>query len=320
MQAGWTREVEQASRIRTRFDIDETERKRVMLISVIIPALNEAERLPALLECLAEEAVATELIVADGGSEDGTAEIASSLGAKVLKAPRGRGQQLAAGCALARGDAMLQLHADTDFPRGGLVALRDALASNPKIVGGNFRILFDGGTEFDEWLNGFYAWFRGHGIYYGDSGIFTRRQGLSSHWRCSSNRSDGGFGLLAPVGAGGQDSVHLRAAARFLVAPVYRAQAVAYRLRLDRDARALLFGRPARTAGATLQLFPQIGEAILARPRRATAQRSANLSNIRTQLRAPFRKLKRLYFSLGEWMASSSSAKPSISDFMPSSR
>ena len=147
-----------------------------MLISVIIPALNEAERLPALLECLAEEAVATELIVADGGSEDGTAEIASSLGAKVLKAPRGRGQQLAAGCALARGDAMLQLHADTDFPRGGLVALRDALASNPKIVGGNFRILFDGGTEFDEWLNGFYAWFRGHGIYYGDSGIFTRRQ------------------------------------------------------------------------------------------------------------------------------------------------
>ena len=44
------------------------------------------------------------------------------------------------------------------------------------MVGGNFRILFDGGGGFDRWLTGFYAWFRRYGLYYGDSGIYVRRE------------------------------------------------------------------------------------------------------------------------------------------------
>ena len=42
-------------------------------------------------------------------------------------------------------------------------------------VGGNFRLLFDGNEPFSRWLNGFYAWIRSRGVYYGDSGVFVRR-------------------------------------------------------------------------------------------------------------------------------------------------
>ena len=147
-----------------------------MLISVIIPTLNEADRLPALVASLHGDNVPCEIIVVDGGSEDTTRAIADGLGARVIEAPRGRGQQLAAGCAAARGEVLLQLHADTVFPVGGLTAIAAALADDEELVGGNFRILFDGGSEFAEWLTGFYAWFREYGLYYGDSGIFVRRR------------------------------------------------------------------------------------------------------------------------------------------------
>ena len=147
-----------------------------MLISVIIPTLNEADRLPALVASLLTDQTPCEIIVVDGGSEDATCAIADDLGARVLEAPRGRGQQLAAGCAAARGDVLLQLHADTVFPVGGLTAIAGVLEDDAELVGGNFRILFDGGSDFAEWLTGFYAWFREYGLYYGDSGIFVRRR------------------------------------------------------------------------------------------------------------------------------------------------
>ena len=44
------------------------------------------------------------------------------------------------------------------------------------MVGGNFRILFDGEDAFDRWLTRFYAWFRRFGLYYGDSAVFLRRE------------------------------------------------------------------------------------------------------------------------------------------------
>lgn len=147
-----------------------------MLISVIIPTLNEAGRLPPLIRRIAAEPVPHEIIVVDGGSEDETVETARALGASAFLSEPGRGQQLKAGCARASGDVLLQLHADTIFPNGGLVALREALDRDPELNGGNFRILFDGGTKFDDWLIEFYAWFRGYGLYYGDSAIFARRE------------------------------------------------------------------------------------------------------------------------------------------------
>ena len=145
-----------------------------MQISVIVPTLNEAKRLPDLLASLQRGDNGSEIIVVDGGSTDATLEAAERHGARCLTAPAGRGQQLAAGAAVARGEVLLFLHADCRFPDRGLAAIGDALSS-PDIVGGNFRLLFDGDDGFSRWLDRFYAWIRRRGFYYGDSGVFVRR-------------------------------------------------------------------------------------------------------------------------------------------------
>lgn len=150
------------------------------MISVVIPALNEAANLPGVLSRLAKETVPHEVIVADGGSSDDTVAIARSFGATVLSTPPGRGRQLAAGSEKARGDVLFFLHADSVFPEGGLAAVQKALAENPEAPGGNFRLLFDGDDDFSRWLEGFYAWIRARGFYYGDSGIFIRSRVLKS--------------------------------------------------------------------------------------------------------------------------------------------
>jgi rSAM/selenodomain-associated transferase 2 len=151
------------------------------MISVVIPALNEAARIPGLLHTLRAEPVSSEVIVVDGGSSDGTAEAAREAGATlVVSAPRGRGQALAAGAGAARGEALLFLHADCVFPPGGLAALERLLRGRPEVVGGNFRLLFDGNDGFSRWLTGFYALIRRFGFYYGDSGIFVRRAVLEA--------------------------------------------------------------------------------------------------------------------------------------------
>lgn len=149
--------------------------ERSGLISVVIPTLNEARRLPGLLATLAGETAAHEVIVVDGGSTDGTGDIARDRGARLIAAPRGRGAQLAAGAAAAHGGVLFFLHADTRLPTGALAAISCALTRHPAAVGGNFRLLFDGDDDFSRWLDGFYARIRAHGLYYGDSGIWIRR-------------------------------------------------------------------------------------------------------------------------------------------------
>lgn len=158
------------------------------MISVVVPTWNEGERLGALLTALAGEPADHEVIVSDGGSEDGTAAIARAAGARVVAGERGRGAQLVAGAAAARGEVLLFLHADSGFPAGGLTAIAKALAGNPAAVGGNFRLVFDGEDRFSRWLTGFYAWIRRRGLYYGDSGVFVRR---------AAYRALGGFRPLA---------------------------------------------------------------------------------------------------------------------------
>ena len=145
------------------------------MISIVIPTLDEAENLGDLLRDLRRGGQAAEIVVADGGSTDRTAAIARAMGARVIHAARGRGRQIAAGAAAARGDILLFLHADCRFPAGGLSRIADRMIERPDAVGGNFRLDFDGGTAFDAWLGRFYAWIRSRGVYYGDSGIFVRR-------------------------------------------------------------------------------------------------------------------------------------------------
>lgn len=145
------------------------------MISVIIPTLNEAGRLGGLLSGLAAQAGGHQIIVADGGSTDGTVGIARRFGVELAPPAGGRGAQLCSGARLARGEILLFLHADTLFPADGLALIGRVLAQTPEIVGGNFRVLFDGQRPFSRWLTRFYAWLRRRGLYYGDSAIFLRR-------------------------------------------------------------------------------------------------------------------------------------------------
>jgi len=144
------------------------------MISIVIPTRDEAANLARLLPQLAAEDEAHEVLVVDAGSADGTAAIADAHGAVVLHGPPSRGQQLRAGATRARGDVLWFLHADCRVAPGSLAAIRRALAGDPRLVGGNFRLSFDGEDRFSRWLDGFYAWIRRNGFYYGDSGIFVR--------------------------------------------------------------------------------------------------------------------------------------------------
>jgi rSAM/selenodomain-associated transferase 2 len=146
-------------------------------LSVIIPVLNEAPSIARLIAAVRTQDPLCDIVVVDGGSTDGTREIALRTGARVFETGPGRGQQLAAGSEVSTGNILFFLHADSRLPDGALDAIREAYAAQPGAEGGNFRLLFDGGTSFDDWLNGFYAFIRSHGRYYGDSGIFVRREG-----------------------------------------------------------------------------------------------------------------------------------------------
>ncbi len=91
------------------------------MISVVIPTLNAEAGLPRCFDCLIQATVrglVREVIIADGGSDDGTLLLADGVGARIVSAPRGRGPQLAAGAQTARSDWLLFLHADTALEPG----------------------------------------------------------------------------------------------------------------------------------------------------------------------------------------------------------
>jgi rSAM/selenodomain-associated transferase 2 len=86
-------------------------------LSIVVPVLDEAEGIAAHLSALAPlRANGAEVIVVDGGSTDATCELAGPLADRVVVAPRGRATQMNAGAALASGDVLLFLHADTRLP------------------------------------------------------------------------------------------------------------------------------------------------------------------------------------------------------------
>lgn len=109
------------------------------LLSIIIPTLNEAEHLPALLADLRQQqGVNLEIIVADGGSADATGAVAAAFGVHLITARPGRGAQMNAGAETASGDTLLFLHADSRLAAPELLC--HALAALTAAAGGEERI------------------------------------------------------------------------------------------------------------------------------------------------------------------------------------
>ena len=98
-------------------------------LSIIIPVLDEAATIVAALQAVAPlRARGTEVVVVDGGSADGTAALAAPLADRVIASARGRAMQMNAGAAVARGDVLMFLHADTRLPADADRLIRDGLA------------------------------------------------------------------------------------------------------------------------------------------------------------------------------------------------
>jgi rSAM/selenodomain-associated transferase 2 len=146
------------------------------LISIIVPVLDEEQAIGALLDHISRLPGRLETIVIDGGSRDRTRELASEHPYRpaLVLASRGRGSQCNAGAAAASGDVLLFMHADTRLPHDVYDSVAGALA-DPKVLGGNFALRFDGADRFSRLLGAWYALQRRAGVYYGDSAIWLRR-------------------------------------------------------------------------------------------------------------------------------------------------
>jgi rSAM/selenodomain-associated transferase 2 len=143
-------------------------------LSIIIPTFNEASCLQQTLDAIARVRGNVEVIVVDGGSDDSTTEIARRAGARVIDCERGRGIQMHSGASIARGEALLFLHADTILPREAVVLVENCLFDDALAVGGNFEIRFDGESRPARFMTWLYPRLGQLGLYYGDSGIFVR--------------------------------------------------------------------------------------------------------------------------------------------------
>ena len=144
-------------------------------LSIIVPVLNEAAGLAGFLEHLRERAGEAEIIVSDGGSTDGTTEIAKAGGARVVSGPRGRALQLNRGAEVATGEWLWFLHADSHLPADALSDLGEA-TKDAGLAGGCFRIRIPSPEPIyrvsDTLGNVGVDLFR---IALGDHGIFCRR-------------------------------------------------------------------------------------------------------------------------------------------------
>ena len=145
-------------------------------ISIIVPTLNEAEGIAAALAALAPlREQGHEVIVVDGGSGDGTPELARGAADRVVSAPRGRAGQMNAAAALARGEVLLFLHADTRLPENADARILHGLAASGRAWG-----RFDARIDGESRLLPVIAFFmnlrsRATGIATGDQAIFVRR-------------------------------------------------------------------------------------------------------------------------------------------------
>jgi uncharacterized protein len=110
-------------------------------LSIVIPTFNEESHLEGAIQSIGERSD-VEVIVADRGSDDSTLEIAQRCGARIVASERGRAEQMNAGAAVARGDVLLFLHADTRLPFAYRAEI-DRILAQPKTIAGAFRFALD---------------------------------------------------------------------------------------------------------------------------------------------------------------------------------
>ncbi len=147
-----------------------------MLLSVIIPALNESENIIAtLIPLQAMRVRGVEVILVDGGSGDATKKLAAPLVDCVIDSARGRAMQMNAGARAAGGDALLFLHADSRLPADADFLVKDAL-SRSHIAWGRFDVSIEGKHVMLPVIAAFMnTRSRLTGIATGDQGIFATR-------------------------------------------------------------------------------------------------------------------------------------------------
>ena len=154
-----------------RSESDSTAKKR---ISIIIPTLNEANTIGETITRL-PKSEQVEIVVVDGGSSDGTAELARELGVRVLSTSPSKAEQMNAGAAEARGEVLLFLHADTRLPEKFEEKVLTA-AARQGFCSGAFSLGIDSedwGLRFIEWVANWRARF--FKMPYGDQALFVSR-------------------------------------------------------------------------------------------------------------------------------------------------
>jgi rSAM/selenodomain-associated transferase 2 len=143
-------------------------------IGIVTPVYNEAAILEDALERLRRVLRDESVVVVDGGSTDGSAQIPSRFFPTEVTEQRGRALQMNRGAELLSSDVLLFLHADTRLPPGFQDAVRKALG-DPRVVGGCFRLSFDSPRP----MLRFIAWFTqfpGRFFHFGDQAFFVRRK------------------------------------------------------------------------------------------------------------------------------------------------
>jgi rSAM/selenodomain-associated transferase 2 len=149
---------------------------RVVSLSIVVPTLNAERTLARTLDSLATRP-GIEVIVADGGSQDRTVELARARGARVIACEKGRGTQLAAGADAATGEWLLFLHGDTELALGWSAAVGRFIA-DPKNLhrAAVFRFRLDDAAPAARRLEALVAWrCRVLALPYGDQGLIISR-------------------------------------------------------------------------------------------------------------------------------------------------
>jgi rSAM/selenodomain-associated transferase 2 len=145
-----------------------------MQFSIIVPVFNEAPLIRRFLTHLRERAPGAEIIVADGGSADGTAELAAGHCDRLVESQRSRAAQMNAGAHAAHGEILWFVHADVEVPWQCLDEIA-RIMEHSNVVGGYFRIRLPRALVYR--LTDSFAHYAGMllRIRCGDHGIFCRR-------------------------------------------------------------------------------------------------------------------------------------------------